>query len=202
MPETHLYKKKTRTFRSKWAACQQCDMGCVPTRIWGFQEFVNREVLIIGEGPSEEDATLEEPMVGADGRYLRKVIDQAESVWKGAFPSYMVTHTVLCVPRDVENFSQIRKPRKSEIDNCAERLQEMVNIIRCRAILCLGPLAAQAAKNLDLEAPKKVFVAPSLWSILAQQERGALDQARLQNILERAFEHAQITRKAKKRLGK
>ena len=159
-----------------------------------------REVLIVGDGPTEEDATLEEAFVGPEGRYLQSVITKMAAKWKGAMPSYTYTHLVLCPPRDTENFNQIRLPKREEFENCEPRLNELIQILRCRSIIAAGKLASLALNSRDLHGAK-LFVIPSPSSVLAQQERGALDQARVKGTMYDAFTHAQGTRKPKKNLS-
>lgn len=90
-------------------------------------------VLVIGEGPGENEDESARPFVGRAGQYL----DQ----WLGAISlsrqtNCYITNVVKCRP------PQNRDPYPDEVSSCEDYLSKQIELLNPRAILCLGKSAS------------------------------------------------------------
>lgn len=91
-------------------------------------------VLVIGEGPGAEEDRQGIPFVGPAGRYLDKWL---AAIGMGRETQVFITNVVKCRP------PRNRDPRPEETLACAPYLDRQREILRPRAILALGRVAAQ-----------------------------------------------------------
>jgi uracil-DNA glycosylase family 4 len=92
------------------------------------------ELVFIGEGPGRDEDLQGEPFVGRAGKLLTQMIEamglRRESVY--------ICNVVKCRPP--EN----RTPEKDEMAMCSQFLLRQLGVIKPKAIVCLGNVAAQA----------------------------------------------------------
>lgn len=91
-------------------------------------------VLVIGEGPGGEEDLQGLPFVGPAGRYLDKWL---EAVGMSRKTDVFITNVVKCRPPGN------RDPQPQETAACAPFLERQRDILRPRAVLALGRVAAQ-----------------------------------------------------------
>jgi uracil-DNA glycosylase family 4 len=92
------------------------------------------ELVFIGEGPGRDEDLQGEPFVGRAGKLLTQMIEamglRRENVY--------ICNVVKCRPP--EN----RTPEKDEMAMCSQFLLRQLGVIKPKAIVCLGNVAAQA----------------------------------------------------------
>ncbi|TVR30108.1 MAG: uracil-DNA glycosylase [Spirochaetaceae bacterium] len=91
-------------------------------------------VMVIGEGPGAEEDHKGEPFVGSAGRYLDKWLAAVEL---SRSSNVYITNIVKCRPPNN------RDPLPSESQACAPYLARQIELVRPRAILSVGRVAAQ-----------------------------------------------------------
>jgi uracil-DNA glycosylase len=89
-------------------------------------------VLLVGEGPGEEEDKSGRPFVGRAGQYLDSWLKPIGLDRASCF----VTNVVKCRP------PQNREPRPEEIQACAPYLDRQIALLKPTLILCLGRIAA------------------------------------------------------------
>ena len=97
-------------------------------------------LMIVGEGPGENEDAQGRPFVGRAGELLDKILAAAE------FPrqSVFITNIVKCRAADLaEGRMQNRAPLAPEVNACRPYLVRQVEIIQPRVILCLGSPAGK-----------------------------------------------------------
>lgn len=90
------------------------------------------EVMLIGEGPGEQEDLSGIPFVGPAGQLLThmlEIIDLDRS-------QYYITNIVKCRP------PRNRDPQGAEQDACIDYLRNQVRLVRPKIIICLGRIAA------------------------------------------------------------
>lgn len=97
-------------------------------------------VMIIGEAPGKDEDEQGRPFVGAAGKLLTSMLaaidlDRSKDVF--------ITNILKCRP------PQNRSPESSEIITCLPLLQKQITIIKPRAILLLGRIAAHALLDIN-----------------------------------------------------
>lgn len=118
------------------SACDNCTRcGLCETRhhvVFGIGNR-NADILFVGEGPGEQEDLKGEPFVGPAGKLLDEmlcIIDLDRN------SNCYIANVVKCRP------PQNRDPMETEQDACIGFLRNQVALIRPKAIVCLGRIAA------------------------------------------------------------
>lgn len=128
--------------------CCRCDLCATRTQVVFGVGSPTARLVIIGEGPGEQEDKAGQPFVGRAGQMLNSLLEEAgiarDDVW--------ITNTVKCRPTVVQgNRVANRAPRVPEIKACAIwRLGEL-DIIKPKVVCCLGAVAAKAILARDVK---------------------------------------------------
>lgn len=98
------------------------------------------KIMLVGEGPGEQEDIQGEPFVGKSGQLLDKYLEVVDLDRKN---NIYIANIVKCRP------PQNRDPKPEEQDICIKWLREQVKIIRPKIIVCLGRIAAQKLISPD-----------------------------------------------------
>ena len=111
----------------------------------------NSKVLLIGEGPGENEDLQGEPFVGRGGKFLDKMLaavdlDRNENIY--------IANIVKCRP------PQNRDPLPEEQEACLPWLRNQVMLLKPKIIVCLGRIAAMKLIKPDIKITKEhgIFV--------------------------------------------
>jgi uracil-DNA glycosylase family 4 len=116
------------------AACRRCALHRGRRRTVPGEGVINPRVLVIGEGPGAEEDATGRPFVGKAGQYLDrwlKAIDLDRNT------NCFIANIVKCRPPGN------RDPLPEESAACLPYLQEQISVLRPKAILAVGRIAAQ-----------------------------------------------------------
>ena len=94
------------------------------------------DIAFVGEAPGAAENALGKPFVGPAGQFLDDMNDVAVSRFDGPAPKMLWTNLVACLP--AYKSGEISAPKKAEIDKCAPRLNEIINMAKPRAIVMVG----------------------------------------------------------------
>ena len=92
------------------------------------------DIMLIGEGPGENEDLQGEPFVGRSGKLLDKFLN---SIDLDRNKNVYIANMVKCRP------PKNRDPKPEEQDMCIEWLREQFKIIRPKIIICVGRISAQ-----------------------------------------------------------
>lgn len=90
------------------------------------------EVMFVGEGPGENEDLQGEPFVGAAGKFL----DEMLSIIDLGRENCYITNIVKCRP------PKNRDPQAEEQDACIPYLNDQIQLVQPKIIVCLGRIAA------------------------------------------------------------
>ncbi len=113
--------------------CTRCQLHSNRTHIAFGEGNPSARVVLVGEGPGQEEDRLGRPFVGPAGRLLDRII--AAMGWRRA--EVYICNVIKCRP------PRNRDPQVSEIEKCGPFLWRQLRAIRPQAILALGSFAAQ-----------------------------------------------------------
>jgi DNA polymerase len=114
--------------------CTKCPLCQSRTLAVPGDGAASARVMLIGEAPGREEDESGHPFVGAAGRFLDQVLEDAGITRSDLF----ITNIVKCRPPDN------RTPRVSEVETCASNyLFEQIEIINPALIVLLGGVAAK-----------------------------------------------------------
>ena len=117
--------------------CLGCPLYDAPGPVYG-DGPERAQLLIIGEAPGCEEASLGKPFVGGSGRVLGAMLKSAGV----ARPQCYVTNTVKCRPTD--SHGKDRKPSGDEIRHCSWLLRGELSSVSSNLILLVGDTALEA----------------------------------------------------------
>lgn len=139
--------------RLNWAALEQACMSCQKCALADTRTHVvfgvgprNAEVMMIGEGPGENEDLQGEPFVGRGGKLLDDMLELIDLDRK---KNVYIANIVKCRP------PQNRDPLNTEQDACIDYLRNQVALIRPKIIVCLGRIAAMRLIKEDFKISRE-----------------------------------------------
>lgn len=136
-----------------WESLKQECVNCKKCPLWETRHNVvfgvgdpNAEVMFIGEGPGENEDLQGEPFVGRAGKLLDDMLkiiylDRKENIYIG--------NIVKCRP------PKNRDPLGTEQDACFGWLEQQIELINPKVIVCLGRIAAMRMIKPDFRITKE-----------------------------------------------
>lgn len=132
-------KKSWKTHKKKWGACDRCDLCAVRKKIVLGKGTLPCDILFIGEAPGASEDVLGRPFVGPAGQLLTEMITEATG--DGIVPKMFFTNLVGCIPKD--GGGKAKEPPKASIKACADRVADVVELAKPKAVVAVGRLAAK-----------------------------------------------------------
>ena len=123
------------------AGCQACDLWKTGTQTVFGEGRQTSTVMFIGEQPGDREDLIGRPFVGPAGGLLDKALVEAGIDRTKVYVTNVVKH-FKWEPRGKRRIH--KKPNAAEITACHPWLQAEIDVVKPRAIVCLGSTAAQA----------------------------------------------------------
>lgn len=120
--------------RQQVEGCQLCPLAATRTHTVFGVGNPESPLMLIGEGPGEQEDLTGEPFVGRSGQLLDLLL---EAVDLSRQRNVYITNIVKCRP------PKNRDPRPEEAEACRGFLQAQLQVINPQVIVCLGRVAAQ-----------------------------------------------------------
>ena len=121
--------------------CRKCEIGSIRENSVFGEGDACAKLLVIGEGPGETEDKLGRPFVGRAGQLLDKML-LAIGLERG---DVFIANTVKCRPTFDDGVRlRNRAPDPAEMANCRPYLDEQIDVIAPRVILCLGAPSAKS----------------------------------------------------------
>ena len=121
------------TLREQCLACEKCDLCKTRHNVVFGVGNPNAEVMLVGEGPGENEDLQGEPFVGRAGKLLYEML---ELIGLSRKNNVYIANIVKCRP------PQNRDPLPGERESCIGYLFEQIRLIQPKMIICLGRIAA------------------------------------------------------------
>jgi DNA polymerase len=137
-------EQKIQAVIATWETCRECHIGgWAKNHVFWRGTAVPAPLVFIGEGPGRKEDETGTPFVGRAGQLLDEMM--AEAGLKH-LPHAMI-NLVCCRPCDTRGGPN-RAPSNEEINNCAPRLQAMLDIFRPSTVALLGKVPSAAWNEL------------------------------------------------------
>ncbi len=128
--------------RSASQSCVLCELSKRRTNVVFGEGDVQSPLVLVGEGPGDQEDRTGRPFVGRAGQLLDKAIEEAGLKRSQVY----ITNTVKCRAADWSTGRPVnRPPTEEESQACRQWLIPQLGIIKPWVILCIG---APSAKNL------------------------------------------------------
>ena len=140
------------SLRSEVAACRRCAIGYTRTQAVCGVGSPRSPLVIVGEGPGENEDRQGEPFVGRAGELLNKMLAAIDLRREDVY----ITNTIKSRATVEENGRVFnRAPTPDEMANCREYLDRELAIIEPRIILALGAPAAKSFLGRDFSITRQ-----------------------------------------------
>lgn len=128
--------------RAEALDCTRCDLSQKRTNVVFGEGDPSSPLVLVGEGPGDNEDKLGRPFVGRAGQLLDRALDEAEVGRANVY----ITNTVKCRAADWSTGKPVnRAPTEAETDACRYWLLPQLKTLQPKVILCIG---APSAKNL------------------------------------------------------
>jgi DNA polymerase len=121
------------------AGCTRCRLAEGRTKVVFGSGDPSARLMFVGEGPGADEDRQGLPFVGAAGELLTKIIQAIEMSREEVY----IANVVKCRPPGN------RDPQPDEVAACRGYLDKQIALVRPRAIVALGKVAAQALLGND-----------------------------------------------------
>jgi uracil-DNA glycosylase len=147
--------------RASAKRCQACDLWKRGTQTVFGEGATKAELMLVGEQPGDQEDLAGHPFVGPAGKLLDRALVEA-GIDRGAVYVTNVVKHFKWEPRGKRRIH--KKPNAAEIAACRPWLDTEIELVKPRAIVCLGATAAQAllGRQFKVTAHRGEFVASSL----------------------------------------
>ena len=125
--------------------CTACRLMEGRTRVVFGEGNPDAKLMIVGEGPGEEEDKTGRPFVGKAGQLLNRILEAAGIPREEVY----ITNIVKCRP------PQNRDPLPAESEACMPWLREQFRLLRPKIVVCLGRIAAQRMIRADFSVTKE-----------------------------------------------
>lgn len=127
--------------KTECEACRGCALADTRSHVVFGTGAEDAEILLIGEGPGQQEDAQGRPFVGPAGKLLD---DMLELIGLNRNMVY-ITNVVKCRP------PQNRDPLNVERDACKDFLRRQSALLNPKIIVCLGRIAAQSILSEDFK---------------------------------------------------
>jgi len=133
------------------SVCTRCDLALNRTNTVFGTEDPHSPLLLIGEGPGENEDATGLPFVGRAGKLLDDILAAVDLTRQQVY----ITNVVKCRAA-VEEGGRMknRPPKMGEIKACNPYLEAQLDAIKPKIILCLGGPAAKSIIDKDFRITK------------------------------------------------
>jgi uracil-DNA glycosylase len=122
-----------------WDNCSRCGLGATRNNTVIGRGNVNAPLMLIGEGPGEQEDLQGFPFVGPAGKLLDLLLDALLFDKE----DYYIANIVKCRP------PSNRVPTDDEAEKCLPFLRNQVALVRPKIIVCLGGTAVKHIVDRD-----------------------------------------------------
>jgi len=145
--------------------CQACDLYKRGTQTVFGEGTRHAELMLVGEQPGDAEDLAGKPFVGPAGRVLDKALEEAGIDRSAVYVTNVVKH-FKWEPRGKRRIH--KKPNAAEIGACRPWLDTEIELVKPRAIVCLGATAAQAllGRQFKVTAQRGQFIPSPLAPIV------------------------------------
>lgn len=140
------------SLRSAAADCQACPLWKTGTQTVFGEGLKKADVMLVGEQPGDKEDLEGRPFVGPAGKLLDKALDEAGIARDNAYVTNVVKH----FKWEARGKRRIhKKPNMAEITACKPWLEAELDVVKPKAVVCLGSTAAQALLGRDFKVSRQ-----------------------------------------------
>jgi len=143
---------KIEALKESALSCKNCDLCNTRSNVVFGEGNPDTPLVIIGEGPGENEDATGRPFVGRAGALLDQSLRECGLTRKHVY----ITNVIKCRACIFENGRmKNRPPRTNELSACLPWLERQLEIIKPLVILCLGAPSANTIIHRDFRMTKE-----------------------------------------------
>lgn len=120
--------------KQEYSSCTKCPSLCQSrSQVVFGSGNPQAEALFIGEAPGANEDQQGIPFCGMSGQVLNELLSSVGLSREDIF----ITNTILCRPENNRN------PAKEEVENCRDRLDQLIKIMQPKVIVTIGNFATE-----------------------------------------------------------
>ena len=127
------------------AGCTRCELGRTRHNLVFGDGCENAEIMLIGEGPGEQEDLQGRPFVGPAGQLLDAMLELIDLDRTKVY----IANVVKCRP------PRNRDPLPAEQEACSAFLARQIALVDPKIVVCLGRIAAQGVIKADLRITRE-----------------------------------------------
>ena len=131
--------------KQECAQCRRCGLGETRHHLVFGDGAENARIMLIGEGPGEQEDLQGQPFVGPAGKLLDEML---EMIYLDRTKVY-IANIVKCRP------PHNRDPQPEEREACSPWLRQQIDIVDPKIIICLGRIAATSLISEDFRITRQ-----------------------------------------------
>lgn len=131
--------------KSECTGCARCPLGETRTKLVFGDGNEGAELMLIGEGPGEQEDLRGVPFVGRAGKLLDEMLEMIDLNREKVY----IANIVKCRP------PQNRDPLPGEQEACREWLDRQIALVQPKLVVCLGRIAATAVIRPDFKISRE-----------------------------------------------
>lgn len=136
---------KMKALYAECADCSKCDLCKTRTNLVFGRGNPDSEIMLIGEGPGEQEDLSGTPFVGRAGQLLDDMLKMIDLTDEKVY----IANVVKCRP------PKNRDPMQEEKEACRDWLNRQLEIVSPKIIVCLGRIAATSVIREDFRITKE-----------------------------------------------
>ncbi len=121
---------------AKWSNCERCELCNSRRHMVHLRGDIPADVFFIGEAPGKSENLSGIPFDGEAGILLDEIVKQSVP----AKLTRAFANLVACLPLG-EDGTKLAQPSARSIKECSPRLQELIDLIKPKLIICVGSLS-------------------------------------------------------------
>lgn len=133
-------KDALKALRERIGDCSRCKLSDKRNNLVFGEGSADADIMFIGEGPGREEDLKARPFVGDAGKLLTNLIVKLGMKREDVY----IANIIKCRP------PYNRDPEEDEVSSCRPFVEEQVEIIKPKVIVCLGRVAAQTLLNVKI----------------------------------------------------
>lgn len=138
-------KENWEALRRECAGCRGCPLGETRTKLVFGDGNPDSEIMLIGEGPGEQEDLQGIPFVGPAGKLLDSMLQMIDLDRSRVY----IANMVKCRP------PHNRDPQPSEQQACRAWLDRQIELVEPKIIVCLGRIAAMGVIKDDFRITRE-----------------------------------------------
>ena len=134
------------------AGCQACDLCKTGTQTVFGEGRKSAEIMLVGEQPGDKEDLVGRPFVGPAGRLLDEALEEVGIDRDLVYITNVVKH----FKWEARGKRRIhKKPNMTEISACKPWLEAELDVVKPKALVCLGATAAQCLLGRDFKVTQR-----------------------------------------------